>query len=463
MTDSFDKAPMADWLNVRNFGAKGDGATLDSPAVQAAIDKAANMGGTVYFPAGTYLCGTLKLRSNTAVYISIKATVLGSGNFGDYKPENKVDEHSSMQTALFYGEDIQNICIGGPGKVDGNGEKFWIANPNHVPGDPNKMKSAGKRPALMLFKRCRQLVLRDLFIVNSPAYTVWAVACENVRITGLLVRNPRKGPNTDVLDIDGCRNVVISDCDIEAGDDCIALKSDSAKANASAICENIVVNNCIFATWAYGIRLGYEADDPIRDCSFNNIAIKDSSVGIGFNSMKTPAMMLSTHPTPIKKGTPIERVSFSNFRMYHVRRPIYIGAGNFHDASGYDAYVRHVDFSNISAIECGPIYLGSVDGNYISDIRLRNIRLHVSFAEVVESGNLEKRFQGTPDVLVPAYFGHGNLPYAFMLRGVTDVSCEDIKITKDPAWKGQRAVFTERAVNCTFNGTALKETDVAAV
>jgi polygalacturonase len=433
------------YLNVLDFGAKGDSTSFDSPAIQRAIDEAAKTGGTVVVPAGTYICGRINLKSNISLVLSPGCVLFGSGNPDDYGAK---DDYN--RTAFIRADSLENISIYGPGKIDGNGHKFWLPDTT-IATDPTKWKSAGKRPWVIVLNNCKNIIIRDLYIVDSPGYTIHTLNSENIRITGVNIKNPRYSPNSDALDIDGCRNVVISDCDIDSGDDCLALKSESKP------CENVVVTNCNFSSWSYGIRLGYEADDTIRDCSFNNIIIRKSSTAIGFNSMKTRAIALQDPPR-IKKGTPIERISFSNFRIYHTRKPIYIGTGNFPGGSGYDAFVRNIDFSNIQTFECGPVYMGSPDGNYISGIRMNNIRLNVVRAEVYETGTLEKRFSGKPEVMVPAYFGHGNLPYAFMLRGVTDVKCDNIEITCDPAWKKKGILFAKDAKNCTFNGKLVIET-----
>ncbi len=404
-------------FNVLDYGAIGDGVALDSVAIQATIERAAEVCGTVYFPMGTYRCGSLILRNNLTMHFSSGAKVLASGNPADYREDTSIPESSGLRGYLFDGDSVENVVFEGSGLIDGNGYAFWEENPSPTSKVLRKKKW---RPALFYLKNCSHILIRDIRIANAPAYTIWLLGCENARIEGVTIRNPRNGPNTDALDIDCCRNVMISNCNIDAGDDCIALKSDASRAGHKQPCENIVVTNCVLSSLTCGIRIGYEADEPIRDCAFSNLVIYNSRKGID---------MLSVQPdcpfTAIKKGTPIDQIVFSNIVMRNVQRAIHIYAGNVADGAGtYDAAITNVSFSNIQATTCGASCIACTDGKYISNLLLRDITIRQQMADLDE--DLSK-----PREMPISCWGHGYLPWSLILRKIKGIKLENVSISRD--------------------------------
>jgi len=196
--------------NVRDHGAKGDRKTNDRAAIQSAIEAAAKAGGgIVYFPAGDYLSGTLRLRSNITLQLAPGATLWASTDKCDYE---------KGYSQLLLAENADHASILGSGTINGQA----IADLGRRKGVKDKMSSF--RTHIMLFQNCRNITIRDITILYSDAWTIHLKRCDTVFIDGVTILNNYNRTNSDGIDPTSCRNVHISNCHIVAGDDCIVLK-----------------------------------------------------------------------------------------------------------------------------------------------------------------------------------------------------------------------------------------------
>src|SRR6185295_8600453 len=198
--------------SVRDHGARGDGRTSDTRAIQAAIDAAGSSRGTVYFPPGDYVSGTLHLRSHTVVQLAAGATLIASRDDADFEPieppayDSFADaETTSFTFALLRGQGLEDVRILGPGRIDGN-----------------RTKRDGPKPIAL--KECRKVELRNLTLVNSGNYTVSLLGCDGVDIVGVTILNGY----SDGIDPDCCQDVRITSCRIDTRDDAIAIKTSFA-------------------------------------------------------------------------------------------------------------------------------------------------------------------------------------------------------------------------------------------
>lgn len=356
-------------------GAKADGITNDSAVIQKAIDNLPE-NGTLVIPPGNYICGGIKLKSHMKLYLSAGVVITGSDKINDYfdwTPWQHKRKQTALGRALFFGGNIEDVTIEGPGVINGNGHKFWDYDGERS-GDRFELLTDGTkvykrhalRPVPMLFFNCRDVKLYNFTIINSAAYTVWTIGCDRVLIDTVTVRNHRFGPNTDVLDIDCSADVTIRNCDLDAGDDTIALKSDHTLLSKEKACERILVENCRLSSSTCAVRTGYEGDSPIRDCIFRNITITNTRDALNFISVIPVNSM-------IRKGARIENMTFSNITMKNVGRPIYIWSGviDEKDEKNYTGYIRNITFENIKAEEA--VNVCFFGGNNVSDIKLKNV------------------------------------------------------------------------------------------
>ncbi|HEV2444463.1 MAG TPA: glycoside hydrolase family 28 protein [Candidatus Sulfopaludibacter sp.] len=246
-------------LNVRDFGAVGDGAARETAALQQAIDRCSVLGGgEVLVPAGNYLTGAIALRSNTALRLEKDATLLGSPDFADY-PVTQVRWEGKWiagRAGLIYAIDAAHIGVVGPGKITGNAA---------LGGRPNAQNPL-RHPSLIEPINCTDIRLEDFSTEYRLMWSIHPTYCDNIFIKGLTIRST--GGNGDGIDLDSCRHARIDACDIATGDDCISLKS----GRGSEACllgrptEDVVITNCTFADSIFAcIGIGSETSGGIRN------------------------------------------------------------------------------------------------------------------------------------------------------------------------------------------------------
>jgi polygalacturonase len=241
-------------LNILEFGARDDRQFNSQAAIQAAIDACAQSGGgTVYFPAGNYLSGTLRLRSHVILHLDAGATLWASTARSDYpSPDDYEKGGRWVVGALLVAEDEEHVGIEGEGVIHGQGTADYGARWGVAETLPF-------RRGIALFHRCRQVTLRGVTILFGDAWTIHLQRCENVFIDGVTILNNPHRLNSDGIDPNSCRNVHISNCHIIAGDDCIVCKTTEPYP-----CENIVVTNCTLETPCMAIKIGTESFGDFR-------------------------------------------------------------------------------------------------------------------------------------------------------------------------------------------------------
>ena len=285
-------------FNVQDFGAAATGQVLDTKALQSAIDAAGQLGGVVYLPPGTYLSGTLKLKSHVSLHLEAGALLLGSKKLADYpriQPALRSFADTYVNQSLIYGENLEDVSLLGSGTVDGQGASFKRVHPE------------GDRPYLIRLVNCRHVQVADLTLLNSPMWVQHYLACEDVSIQGLTVHS-RCNVNNDGIDIDACEKVRISDCEIFSGDDAIVIKSTLDRP-----CRDVVVSNCVLSTPCYALKLGTESVGGFQNIAFSNCSVYDTGGGVALETVD---------------GGLLENVTVSNIVMRNVKGPIFLRLGN---------------------------------------------------------------------------------------------------------------------------------------
>ncbi|NLX54163.1 MAG: glycoside hydrolase family 28 protein [Planctomycetaceae bacterium] len=365
----FAEAPPGQVFSVTQYGAVGDGTALDTAAIQQAVDAChAAGGGTVLFPPGIFLSGTVFLKDNVRLFLDTQAVLRGSPRPQDYPAiprQNALGAPAFKTGFLLYGEGLQRVAIEGRGTIDGQGPAFWLDEMINA----HVRKPLPSRPrALVCLVQSNSLLVRDVSLVNSPCYTLWLIGCDDVNIDGIVIRNPHDGPNTDGIDIDCCSRVRIANCLIDGGDDAIAIKSDGGLLGADKPCEDITVTNCVLCSVpACGVRIGYEGDSIIRNCTFSNLTIYDTDIGLDIISI------LPDVPR-IQKGSRCEHIVFNNITMRNVNRALFFWMGNETDNEA-QVYLKNVLVSNIVAdcrIGC---FVGGYADRNVENVTISNLHL----------------------------------------------------------------------------------------
>lgn len=374
--------------NVREFGAAGDGKRSDSRHIAAAIDACSSKGGgTVFFPAGRYLTGAIRLRSNVNLHLETGATILGSQDASDYPVYSSPWQDGTREiSSLIYGEDLVNVSLTGRGTVNGQGRAWWIRqwlrSPKKHVQVPSLSESQRReeiekirfgRPHLVRLLRCRNVLIQGLTFMNSPEWTLNPQFCEYVIIDGVTILNPVPSPNTDGIDPESCRNLHISNTHIDVGDDCIAIKSGKNEAGRrmGKPCENITITNLTTIHGHGGVSIGSEMSGGVRNVAISNCAFHGTDRGIRIKTQRG-------------RGGVVERVVANNIVMQDVPEPIavtmFYSHGNVEAAKPVTvATPQFRDFQFSNMIADGARFAGQITGLVempVSKVTLSDIRVN---------------------------------------------------------------------------------------
>lgn len=455
-------------VNPRDFGAAGDGVRLDTAAINAAIDAChAGGGGVVQLPPGTYLSGTVILKSNVTLYLAAGATLLGSRNIADYAAQHQfVDLKKAQSSATFtkdledagayhliFARDAENVGLAGPGRIDGQGPAFWDPSGRVPPAAADAWKDVATydwtprrpRPSPMLeFYNCRNLRIESVRIENSPGWTLRPIHCDNVFIHGISIKNPVYGPNTDGIDPTCCRNVFISDCLIDTGDDAICLKSENPYGEELRASKNITITNCVLTSCCNGLKFGTATHGAFENIVFSNSVIFNDDVPLN-------ARVIAGIALEIVDGGSIAGVIISNIRMQRVRTPVFIRRGDRKSRpDGTPGTVRGVLLDNIHAT--GSILTSSITGLPgfdVEDVTLSNLRI-----DSEEGGKAEWVNARVPEQArnYPEARMFGRLPAAgFYCRHVSGLRIRDLGF-KATADEGRPAIVCDEVKDLEISG-----------
>ena len=298
-------------FDVRQFGARGDGKTLDTAAIQAALDACGQAGGgTVKFPTGIYLSQPLTIRAQTTVSLANGATLLASpvqSNFLKAGGDWLAARSNSDFNPFISGQNLTDIAIIGKGTIDGNGINWWGSAEEARTRKPGYVLP---RPNLIVLDHCQNVRLAGVKLVNSPKSHLVLRDCEAVAIKGITVRSPAGAANTDGIDPINCRNVTITRCTIDTGDDNIAIKSDKKIAGRPFACENFTVTGCDFQH-GHGMSIGSETVGGVRHVVVDHCRFADTDNGLRIKSSRG-------------RGGVVENIRYSNITMKNVHPAISI-------------------------------------------------------------------------------------------------------------------------------------------
>jgi polygalacturonase len=291
-------------FDVREHGAKGDGKSLDTAAIQKTLDACGKAGGgTVLLPPGTYLSQPLVLRTKTRLLVERGATLRATDEPADYQRNDKPGTFDPFLS----GKDLEDVTIAGRGMIDGAGQRWW------VDAEAARQKKAGytlPRPNMIVLTRVKNLVVRDLTLQNSPKFHLVPTECDGVTVSGITILSPERSPNTDGIDPSMSRRVTITGCTIDCGDDNIAIKASKKVEGREFACEDITVTNCTFKH-GHGMSIGSETTGGVRRVRVKNCTFEDTDNGIRIKSERS-------------RGGRVQDVVYEDIKMTNVRGAIYI-------------------------------------------------------------------------------------------------------------------------------------------
>jgi polygalacturonase len=428
---------------ITDFGAVGDGVTMNTEAIKSAIEHcAAKGGGVVTVPPGMWLTGPIKLESNIDFHLDSGAVILFSKRFEDY-PMFKRNKIAVKCIPMIFGSNLQDVAITGKGLIDGNGQywrpvkkekmtsrqwkeflesggvvapdgKTWWPSKEALNGDeylkelkkdnkkPSNEQIAGARellrPVMVAFDDCKRVLFDGPTFTNAPGWTLAPTRCEQVVVRNVTVNNPWWGQNTDALDINSCRNFLLYNSVMSVGDDAICLKpgqpSDSHSGEPS--CENIVVADCIVYSGHGGFVIGSGSFGGARNISVKNCTFIGTDIGLRFKSA-------------IDRGGVIEKVYVDGIRMKDiVNEAIFFDMFYDQNNDNDPNVIRIPEFRDfqIQNVICdgasGAIFVRGLPEMPVKNIRLSNIVVNsatgclLQDAEHIEMNNVRLSFPNGP-------------------------------------------------------------------
>jgi len=327
-------------FDVREYGAVGDGRTIDTQAIQKAVDACSQAGGgTVLVEGGVYVIGTIMLKSHIELRLASTANLKGTTDISLYHKDQKMP-YKNINRSLIYAADCTDISITGQGTIDGSavevskalkekyGEGWWMVAAEKI-----------ERTVLIRLRNCSNTRVEGILLADSLSFAFHPIQCRQMRIEGLRVESVIM-PNSDGIDLDGCKDVFISNCNINSEDDSIALKA----IEPGYPCKDITITSCILSSWCAAFRAGPDAVEDIENVTMSNCVIRDT----GLNGIKIQESM----------GAAIRNMTFSNIVMDNVKGPISIRLAGwkfdsdvwarFNDSNWPKGKLQNILFSNIT-------------------------------------------------------------------------------------------------------------------
>lgn len=368
--------------NVRSYGAKGDGSTKDTKAIQSAIDDCAQKGGgTVLLGGGAFLSGPIVLKSNITLEIQKDSKLLGSTDRADY-PEVQQFKRTSRQT-LISAQNAENLSITGGGIIDGQGQTWWqLAHEGKAKGI---FEGDIPRPRGIVFDHCKHIVLKNFTLQNSGYWQLVPYYSDDITISHLRITAPPNAPNTDAIDPFSSSNIHIDNVFADTGDDDIAIKSGQpGSQGGDDPSHDIVITDCVFVH-GHGLSIGSEIAGGVQNVRAERISFKDTDNGIRVKSNRD-------------RGNDIGNFVFRDIKMEGVKTPILISEYYPRIPEGDDPaqpvtrltpHFHDITIENLQAVnsESGGIIIGLPESP-VKGVVLKNVEISAAKGMTVSNAQV---------------------------------------------------------------------------
>lgn len=313
---------LSEIINVRDYSSLFTEKSGWTEAFRRAVEDAEkNGGGIIYVPPGKYVTYSIQLKSNITLYVSAGAELSFMEDIAGFKSIITEFEGRRQEAYMpcIYAYKARNVSVKGDGVLNGNGHVWWKALEN------KQLKKA--RPNLICFEECEEVKVEDVLLRDSPSWTVHLLYCDRVSINGISIKNPAISPNTDGINPDGCSNVRISNCVIDVGDDCIAIKAGTEETPRKRVCENIIIENCNMLHGHGGVVIGSEMSGGVKNINISNCIFQDTDRGLRIKTRRG-------------RGGIVENIHFHNIIMEKVLCPFVFNMYYCCGENGKTLYVR---------------------------------------------------------------------------------------------------------------------------
>jgi polygalacturonase len=449
------------WTNVKDHGADPKGIKSCTIIINNLIDSLSGRGGgTLFFPAGTFLTGPIIMKSNITLYLDAGSTIMFSDNFDDYLPmvpSRWEDVRVKNFKSQIYAYQCENISIRGRGHFEGQGKKWWdfMAKVNSDTQVESKWQEIFKkenadllakneyirtknnflRPPMVTTYECKNVLIEGVSFSNPPFWTIMPAFTDNITITGITIENPFSSPNTDGIDPSSCRFVHISNCHISVGDDCIVIKSgrDGDGREASRPTEDITITNCTMLKGHGGVVIGSEMSGGVKRVAISNCVFEGTDRGIRIKTMRGRGGVVedilisnivmynmqnegilitlryqATQPEPLSERTPsVNNVQISGIIIRAAQRPVALYGLEEMDIS-------QISFSDMQIFSTRGILIENTSG-----VNFHDIRMEITEGNPLEATDSKKINWDMISVTKPLI----NMPYLKL------TNCQDIKVT----------------------------------
>jgi polygalacturonase len=434
------------------YGAIPDGKTLCTAAIQKAMDECAvGGGGTVQLKAGTYLSGTIFFKSGVTLQLDEGATLLGSPSLDDY-PETTPAYKSRMTSegecvtqSLIYAERVEKIALRGKGQINGQGALF-----KSVEGGP-QLKG---RPFIIRMTECKDVLVEDITLRDSPSWMQDYLACDNLTIRGIKIDNHVRA-NNDSLDIDGCQNVHISDVKASSSDDGLCFKGTSLRPT-----RDVVVENCQFYSHCNSLKFGTDSQGGLENVQIRNVELGAPDPGKSRkNGVREGRAGIAWE---VVDGGTLQNLTMDNIRIRGTRAPIFLRLGDRGRTLQGEkrlppGKLRNVTISNVQAEGATDMGcpIAGIPGHPIENLTLRNIK--ISFAGGGLQEDTVRKFKERASRYPSADTWAKRLPaFGLYFWHVDGLTLENVQLTT-LAPDERPAIMLETVTNVTIDGGKVEE------